>query len=327
MSDLAKLLKDQRHGQEFMRQFLARTPSHPTVHHIVDDRLFLLGLDELYRTGIKEHERTELLAGAREIAAALEVRADGGPVEGYYTEDDQLREYFGLMRALQKVDASAKPRVASTRDFQRLLQVSSSPLFGEAVFDGKLFPFGRDPLSRALHETEQWSVGQLTMSAHRHASETDDISLVGLACLTRDAVAIASLRESVVLYAEAVTMGVGPLPIYDWRVSPALAKRAERFVATFNALFKEEMPAPTPENADYFGAAGLKRANVTGRCVRIGQTPTVPPKYYHWAVYTDADQQLAVHEFWHHELWTTQRYLAALPSGGVGPAVIASPQN
>lgn len=323
MSDLAKMLKDQRHGQEFMRQFLSRTPHHPTVEHVVDDRLFLFGLDELYRTAMKEHERTELLAGAREVAAALEVRADGGPVEGYYTEDAQLSEYFGLMRALQNVDAGAKPRVASMRDFQRLLQVSSSPLFGEAVFKGKLFPVGRDPLSRALHESVQWSVDQLTMMAHRHAGESDDISLVGLACLTRDAVAIAGLRESVVLYAEAVTMGVGPLPTYAWQVSEALAKRAERFVTTFNALFKEEMPAPVPENADYFGAAGLKRARISGRCVRIGQTPIVPPKYYHWAVYTGADQQLAVHEFWHGELWTTERYLAALPPDGVGRAVVA----
>jgi hypothetical protein len=107
-----------------------------------------------------------------------------------------------------------------------------------------------------------------------------------------------------------------------WRVSPAVAKRAERFVTTFNALFEEQMPAPTAENAHYFGAAGLKRKG-EGRCVRIGQTPSVPPKYYHWAVYTDADRQLAVQEFWSDQLWTTERYVAALPRNGVGPAVVA----
>jgi hypothetical protein len=193
-------------------------------------------------------------------------------------------------------------------------------MFGEAVFDGKLFPVGRDPLSRALLSTAEWSVATLTELAHRFVSESEDYSLAGLACLTRDPVVITALRESVVLYAEAVTMGVGALPVYVWRVSPEVAKRAERFVGTFNALFREELPAPTAENADVFGAAGRKRADLGGRCVRIGQSPAVPPKYYHWAIYTGADNQLSVHEFWHDELWTTQRYRAALPGEGVGQA-------
>lgn len=322
MSDLARVLKDHHHSQEFVRQFLARSPKHPTVEHVVDDRTFLFGLDELYRTGIKTYERTELLAGAREVAKALEVQPSTAAVEGYYSGDAELREYFGLMRALQDVDAGAKPKVAAMRDFQRLSQVTSSPLFGEPIFDGKLFPRGRDPLSRALKESSEWTVGKLSVLAHRYASESDDFSLVGLACLTRDVVAIATLRESVVLYAEAVTMGVGAIPQYVWRVSPELVRRAERFVTTFNALFREEMPAPTAENASYFGAAAARRTSVNGRCARIGQTPTVPPKYYHWAVYLDMDKQPAVHEFWHDELWTTERYRAAIPKEGLGPAVI-----
>jgi hypothetical protein len=320
MSDLARVLKDHRSGQAFMRDLLARNPAHPTVERVVDDRLFLLGLDELYRTGIKLHERTELLEGARTLAQALEITPAGVPVEGYYSEDEQLREYFRLMRALQQVDASARPRVASMRDFQRLLQVTSSPLFGEAIFDGKLFPAGRDPLSRALLETTEWSIGTLTMLAHRFVNESDDYSLVGLACLTRDAVVLTALRESVVLHAAAVTMGVGSLPLYVWRVSPEVAKRAERFVTTFNALFREELPAPTAEHADYYGAAGLK-ANISGRCVRIGQMPGAPAKFYHWAIYPDAEKQLNAQEFWHNEVWTTERYRAALPNGG-GPAPV-----
>jgi hypothetical protein len=303
-----------------MRDFLARNPKHPTVERVVDDRLFLVGLDELYRTGVKLYERTELLAGAQAVASALEVRPDDAPVEGYYAEDDKLKDYFRLMRALQRVDATARPRVANLRDFQRLLEVVSSPLFGEAVFDGKLFPMGRDPLSRALHSTKEWTGANLTELAYRFVSESDDYSLVGLACLTRDAVVITALRESVVLYAEAVTMGVGALPVYIWRVSPEVAKRAERFVATFNALFNEQLPAPTAENADVFGAAGLKRSDLTGRCVRIGKTDDVPTKHYHWAIFAGADLQLAVHEFWHDEVWTTQRYRTALPTEGVGPA-------
>jgi len=316
MSDLSKVLKDHRHGQDFMRQFLARIPNHPTVEHVVDDRTFLFGLEELYRTGMKEHERTELLAAARELARKLGVAPSDAPVEGYYAENADLAEYFRLMRGLQNVTSEAKATVASMHDYQRLLEVLSSPIFGEAVFEGKLLPRGRDSMSRAMKATKDWNVNTLTVVAHRFASESDDYSLAGLACLTKDPVVIAALRESVVLYAEPMTLGVGPLPVYLWRVSPEIAKRAQRFVTTFNALFKEEMPAPTAENADYFGAAALKRSRMGGRCARLGQNDMVPPKFYHWAIYSAPTGQLAVHDFWHKDLWTTARYSAAQTAGG-----------
>jgi hypothetical protein len=304
-----------------MRDFLERNPKHPTEERIVDDRVFLLGLDELYRTGIKPHERTELLVAAREVASTLGLSPADIPLEGYYGEDDQLREYFKLMRALQKVDASARPRVASLRDFQRLSQVAASPLFGEAAFGGMLFPVGRDPLARALDSIGKWSVAELVDAAHRIVAESDDYSLVGLGCLVRDPVVVTALRESVVVYAAAATMGVGTLPLYRWRVSDEVAKRAARFVATFNALFAEEIPAPTADNADYFGAAALKVGDINGRCVRIGKSQS-PVKYYHWAIFSGADKLLGVHEFWHDELWTTARYRKALPENRVGPAAV-----
>src|SRR2546423_12370778 len=122
---------------------------------------------------------------------------------------------------------------------------------------------GRVSISRAMKESKDWNANTLTVVAYRCASESTDYSLSGLACLTKDPVVIAALRESVVLYMEAKTLGVGPLPVYLWRVSPEIAKRAERFITAFNALFNEEMPAPTPENADYFGAAALKRSRVS----------------------------------------------------------------
>lgn len=306
-----------------MRDLLKRNPAHPTEERVVDDRLFLRGLDELYRTGIKPHEREELLVAAREVASGVGVTPADVPVEGYYAEDDKLREYFKLMRALQRVDTSARPRVANLRDFQRLSQVAASPLFGEPAFNGMLFPVGRDALARALDKIGQWSVAELTEAAHRIVAESDDYSLVALASLTRDPVIITALRESVVVYAAAATMGVGVLPVYTWRVSEEVAKRAARFVATFNTLFEEGIPVPIAENADYFGAFAYKQGDISGRCVRIGQSQ-VPVKYYHWAIFTGADKQLGVHEFWHAELWTTERYRKALPAGGVGQANVTS---
>jgi hypothetical protein len=40
---------------------------------IVDNRVFLLGLDELYREAMKRHERDELLGCARETGSALAI--------------------------------------------------------------------------------------------------------------------------------------------------------------------------------------------------------------------------------------------------------------
>ena len=69
--------------------------------YIVDNRVFLLGLDELYRDAVKPHERGELLDCAREVADVLHVESEDIPIEGYYSEHPQLTEYFKLMRALQ----------------------------------------------------------------------------------------------------------------------------------------------------------------------------------------------------------------------------------
>jgi hypothetical protein len=100
---------------------------------VVDNRVFLLGLDKLYRDAMKQHERGELLNCARRVATALHVKPADVPVEGYYTEDEQLTEYFRLVRALQSKDESVRSVVDSLPEFQRLLEVTSAPLYGRRV--------------------------------------------------------------------------------------------------------------------------------------------------------------------------------------------------
>lgn len=102
-------------------------------YRVVDNRTFLLGLDELYREAMKVHERGELLHCARRVAATLEVAPAVVPIEGYYTEDQQLTEYFRLMRALQVISDKRTSEVASLPEFQRLLDVTSAPLYGKAM--------------------------------------------------------------------------------------------------------------------------------------------------------------------------------------------------
>jgi hypothetical protein len=284
-------------------------PGAHVVKYVVTDRAFLLGLDELYRTAMKVHERGELRACARRVAEELDLEPENVPVEGYYTEDADLASYFLLIRALQAVPLERESEVQALPQFRRLLDVTSSPIFGPPIRE-HLLPVGRDPLSAALKDAtspREWTVPLLTVAAARKAQETDDYSLVGLACHTKDAVLIAALRESVVLYAEAVTIGSMTWPQFEWQVSPELSARVQRFVDTFNTLFGRELPPPTPQYAHAF-AAGTDETRILGRCVRLGQTDPPEPQYYHWAIAPEPGGQLTVDDFWAPELWTTERY-------------------
>lgn len=283
---------------------------------IVDNRTFLLGLDELYRNAMKRQERGELLSCARRVATALEVTPTAVPVEGYYTEDPELTEYFLLVRSLQAVGEERTPAVASMPEFQRLWDVTSAPLYGKAILSGKLLPAGRDALSQALHDTivSEWSVQRLTETARDAAEEMDDFSLVGLAARVQDPVVLTATRESVVLYAE-VMLGSAlqqEPPKYIWNVDKRLAEQARRFIDAFNTLFGDLLPPPEPEHAERYWHA-CKDNEILGRCVRIGYNDAVSPTLqYHWAICRRNDDTVSVQEFWHPELWTTERYRSAI---------------
>lgn len=270
------------------------------IERVVNNRVFLLGLDELYRERMKEHEREELLACAQRVASTLNVPLADVPVEGYYAEEEELTKFFLLIRALQNVPLRRASKVKELPEFRRLLAVTSSPIFGPVGRGEDLLPKGKDPLSAALQEDgAEWSVPPLVAAAARIAVETDDYSLVGLAALAKDPVVLAALRESVVLYAEIITkeFQTAPrLPKYVWRVDPELAAAAQRFVAAFNTLFGNELPSANAKNAQTFWEA-YKESEVVGRCVRLGQTPDAQPRYYHWAVIQGPDDQLGVREF------------------------------
>ena len=286
-----------------------------TEKRVVDNRVFLLGLDELYREAMKQHERGELLRCARRVAGVLRASAADVPVEGYYAEDEQLTEYFLLVRALQDIDEGATPSVDSLSEFQRLRDIASAPLYGRPQYTGKLLPAGRDALSQALLDTfPNWTVASLTAAAYSKAREMDEISLVGLAALVQDAVVLAALRESVVLYAEGI-MGSAlhrPQPKYVWNVDKDLAQQARRFIDTFNLLFGEQLPPPDPAQAERYWHA-CDDNEILGRCVRLGCDDTISPiNHYHWAIYCAADGKFAVQEFWQPEVWTTTRYGSAL---------------
>ena len=279
--------------------------------HVVDNRVFLLGLDDLYRRAMKRNEGFELLRCAREVAWTLHVQPAAVPVEGYYAEDEHLTEYFRLLRALQAETNSRVAAVERLPAYQRLYDVTSSSLFGRPRNEDQLLPVGHDALSEALEKlAPHWTIPTLTAAAAQAARAMDDYSLVGLAARTQDPVVLAALRESVVLYAEGMLLGkaFGP-PIVEWRVDEALANQANRFIRAFHALFPQGMrlPAATAENAAAYWSACDEKA-IVGRCVRVGyDSRRKPVMHYHWGI-NRSQERLQVEEFWAPEIWTTDRY-------------------
>lgn len=283
--------------------------------HVVDDRVFLLGLDQLYREAMKRHERDDLLVCARRVAAALHVRPVDRPLEGYYGEDDRLKEYFLTMRGLQELSRHRAVECQALPEFRRLLDIVGSPLYGRPEYNGKLLPMGRDALAQALGDSApQWTLSRLVEAACDAALRTDDFSLVGLAARARDAVALAALRESVVLYAE-LRLGAledPPAPRFLWAVDEGLVVQARQFIDAYNTLFGMELPLPEPQQAEQFWHACVAN-DVHGRCVHIGMERRVTPAlHYHWAICRGANGAHEVREFWSPDTWTSDRYRAAL---------------
>jgi len=285
---------------------------------VVDNRVFLLGLDEIYRCAMKRHERAELLSCAREVARTLQVAPANVPVEGYYAEEPELTEYFRLLRALQGVEESRIPEVAHLQEFQRLRAVTSSPLYGRSRQQGNLLPVGQDALSQALLDTRpKWELERLTMLASELAREMDDISLVGLAARVRDPVVLTAARESCVLYALNLALGIPPKQECVWQVDKEIADAANRFIDAFQSLFHVELPRPTEAQAERYWDA-YEHSGVLGRCVRIGYE-VAPVRHYHWGIYRNDNGELAVQEFWSSDLWTSDAYRGALGPDGRAP--------
>ena len=292
-----------------------------TKRRVVDNRVFLLGLDELYREAMKAHERSELLNCARETAQALFVPPADVPVEGYYSEDGHLAEYFRLIRALQGVDAIRERELTDCPGFRRLEVVTQSGLFGRAQEGQSLLPTCVDSLTVAMESTRpNWSIETLTVAAWEVAMSSDDYALVTLGALAKDPVVLAALRESSVLYAACVATGPprdDPEYVYVWAVDDRVRIRSERFIETFNAVLGDSLPKAIPENAKLFWIA-CKEGKLVGRCVRIGFNYSVEPiSHYHWAIHYDARSNLTVEDFWDTRIWTTAQY-AERPHWRVG---------
>lgn len=219
----------------------------PVERRVVDNRVFIIGLDDLYRSSMREFEESRLLECARSVARELGATPASGPVEGYYADSSALTEYFQLMRALQEFPGEDASRVQHRPAFSLLHAIATSGIYGLPQ-GNELLPRCVDALSQALGDSacEQWSVARLVARAREVALKTGDFSLVALAARTGDPVALAATRESVVLYAAIELSDDDDAVEYDWQVDPELAAAANRFILTLNQFGAEHCRRPRP---------------------------------------------------------------------------------
>lgn len=276
---------------------------------IIDNRVFLLGLDALFREAQKRYETSILLPIVRDIKDDLALTPQDVLIEGYYTETPELKEHFLLVRSLQTFPKKTTERVKDREGLHRLLSYTSSKIFGRSLEEDRFLPVMVDPLAEALRRTyPKWNIPNLTAVASDVAKEWNDVSLVGLACLANDCCVITALKESAVLYGSKV-VGVffdKRKPTYEWRVDNFLEEKANVFIQEFNSLTDAAIPLALPENAAMFYRASSLNA-ISGRCVNIGSNPE-GNRFYHWAIEVDSKRAYFVKDFWDDHVWTTDKY-------------------
>jgi len=276
----------------------------------VNNRALVLALDYMYREHMKIFEVEKLLPASTYLMDVLSMSVPDIPIEGYYNESEELKTYFLNMRALQNISLYEREKADSLKEYKILANVMSSEIYGAGRSEG-FFPRRLDPLYYALMDMNpgQWTTDSLTLKAYQISNENDDISLVGLAAFLKDAVVLAALRETVVLYA-ALAAGCAmeqPTIEYVWNVDKTLQAKVNRFITVFNELALNNIPEAKAENVECFYNAFEDNA-ILGRCVFIGYDDSKQPvENYHWAI-KHHGSDLVVDDFWSTELWTTERY-------------------
>ena len=268
---------------------------------VVDDRTFVVGLCELFREEMKAYEVTTLLPLAETACKALDLPPAMVPVEGYYSESDELERFFRLIRALQYAEMREVSPSSGANAIHRLREVFTSPAMGRVEESDRVLPRTNSPFGEALRILADWSIDGLSRQAQQLVWN-DDAGLVAVATVTGDPIAICVARESAALMAD-VELAEIDLPHFIWAVSEHVARVADRFVSSLAETAGINLPKPEATSSQAYGRAA-REAELIGRCILIGERSGNPHPYYHW--YIDAQNGvLTVKDFWSSNVWTT----------------------
>lgn len=268
---------------------------------IVDNRLFVIGLCELYRQKMKEYEAAVLLPLAASACEKLNIQAADCEIEGYYSENDELIRFFKLIRSLQNTESLDVLPAVELEEIRLLRKALNSPAMGRRIESSKILPRTSSPFGQAMSDLSEWSIDGLSHMAKQMVTDTDS-GLIAVASATGDPVAIGVARESQALMAD-LEMAEVDIPTYNWDVSSDVRLIAEKFISSLAETTGILLPVPDAVSAEIYGQAAAE-AEISGRCTLLGEQSGNPFPYYHW--YIDSlDNRLVVKDFWSSHVWTT----------------------
>lgn len=282
--------------------YLAHSAGRKQMQTVVDNRLFVVGLSELFRQEMKIYEVQVLLPLAEEACNALRLPPADVPIEGYYYESDALAKFFRLIRALQQKEIKDVSGFSDLKAFEKLRRVLCSPAMGRVENFDQLLPQTTSPFGESLRFLSDWSIDALSKQARKFVRQ-DDAGLLAVASATGDPMALCIARESSALLS-CVEMAALETPDYAWHVSEDVSKVAHRFVSALAESTGILLPEPKASSARIYGQAA-EGADLYGRCILVGQQIGNPYPYYHW--YIDSNETgLVVKDFRSSAIWTTE---------------------
>ncbi len=275
---------------------------------VVDDRTFVVGLSELFRQKMKAYEVATLLPLAETACKALDLSPAMVPVEGYYSESDELERFFRLIRALQYAEMREVSPGSAANAIHQLREAFTSPAMGRVEESDRVLPRTSSAFGEALRILANWSINGLSRQAQQLVRD-DDAGLVAVAAATGDPIAMCVARESVAVIAD-VELAEVESPQFIWVASEHVVRVAGRFVTALAETTGIMLPEPEATSSHLYGQAA-KEAELVGRCILIGERSGSPYPNYHW--YIDAQNgEFTVKDFWSSALWTTV-YLRHMP--------------
>jgi hypothetical protein len=268
---------------------------------IVNDRTFVVGMCELFRQEMKVYEVSALLPLAETACKALQLRPAKVPIEGYYAESDELKQFFLLIRALQNTERRKTNSESDMTAIRRLKEVFTCPAMGRTEESDQILPRVSSPFGQALRQLADWSIDGLSRHAQQVVND-DDAGLVAVASVTGDPVAICAARESAALSSD-IELAEVDVPHFTWAVSDAVINVANKFIASLAKTTGIKLPKADAASSHSYGQAA-REAEIIGRCIFIGEQSGNPYPYYHWYIDMQS-QEPAVKDFWSSHIWTT----------------------
>ncbi|MRR29389.1 hypothetical protein EG834_03435, partial [bacterium] len=220
---------------------------------VVDDLTFVVGLSELFRKNMKDFEVVTLLPLAEIACKALDLSPAMVPLEGYYSESEELERFFRLIRALQYAEMCEISPSSGRDAIHRLREVFTSPAMGRVTECDQVLPRATSPFGEALRILSNWSISGLSLQAQRLIRD-DDAGLVAVAAATGNPVALCVARESVALVAD-VELAEVELPQFVWAVSEPVARVASRFISALAQSTGIILPDSSATSSHLFGQA------------------------------------------------------------------------